>query len=287
VLLVRFLPVPGWDPHQRLEGTVSKPKFQTKVHIVIPDTQVSPGVPTMHMGWIGQYIKDEYDGADLTVVHLGDHWTMDSLSTYDRKGGQRMEGRRYLRDVDAGNKAFSDLHLHFKPVKCRRVFLMGNHEYRINRAAESDAQLEGVVDLSHLCVGDWGWEVHNFLEPVKIDGVTYAHYFANPMTGRPYGGASMDTRLKTVGYSFTGGHEQGLKIGIRSLTNGERHRALVAGSCYIHDEQYLGPQGNNCWRGILVCHGVERGNYDLMEVSLDYLARRYEGKRLSAVKWRK
>lgn len=263
------------------------PKFQTKVHVVIPDTQVSPGVPTQHMGWIGQYIADEYDGADLTVIHLGDHWTMDSLSTYDRKGGQRMEGKRYLKDVAAGNAAF-DLYgeaIGFTPH--RSVFLMGNHEYRINRAAEADAQLEGVVDLSHLNVGEHFNEVHDFLEPVKIDGVTYAHYFANPMTGRPFGGQNMDTRLKTVGYSFTMGHQQGLHVGMRALTNGDRHRAIVAGSCYIHDEDYLGPQGNNCWRGILVCHNVRGGNYDLMEVSLDYLARRYEGKPLSAVKWRK
>jgi hypothetical protein len=264
---------------------VKAPKFQTKVHIVIPDTQVAPGVPTQHMDWIGQYIADEYDGADLTVIHLGDHWTMDSLSTYDRKGGQRMEGRRYIKDVEAGNEAFYRLDQPLAKVPGRYVFLMGNHEYRINRAAEADAQLAGVVDLSHL--NTFGWEVHDFLEPVTIDGVVYAHYFANPMTGRPYGGQSMDARLKTVGYSFTMGHQQGLHVGMRALTNGDRHRAIVAGSCYIHDEDYLGPQGNNCWRGILVCHGVEKGNYDLMEVSLDYLARRYEGKRLSAVKWRK
>jgi hypothetical protein len=32
---------------------------------------------------------------------------------------------------------------------------------------------------------------------------------------------------------------------------------------------------------------VRGGEYDMMQVSLDYLARRYEGKPLSAVKWRK
>jgi hypothetical protein len=55
---------------------------------------------------------------------------------------------------------------------------------------------------------------------------------------------------------------------------------MVAGSCYLHDEEYLGPQGNFVWRGILVCHQVEDGDYDVMEVSLDYLSRRYEGRRL-------
>lgn len=257
---------------------------QGSIHIIIPDTQQKKGVPNVHMEWIGRFIADEYDGADLTVIHLGDHWDMPSLSSYD-KGKKAMEGRRYLQDIEAGNEAFALLHNGFDNVPCRRVFLMGNHEYRIVRAAESDAHLDGIVTLADLDLQYW--EVHDFLEPVNIDGVTYAHYFANPMTGRPYGGQSMDTRLKSVGYSFTMGHQQGLKVGMRDLTNGRRQRGLVAGSCYLHDEDYLGPQGNNVWRGILVKHQVAGGNYDLMEVSLDYLARRYAGKPLSAVKWRK
>jgi hypothetical protein len=263
--------------------TSTKP--DTNVHVVIPDTQVAPGVSTLHLKWAGQFIKDEYGQCQhLTVVHLGDHHTMDSLSSYDKKGGQRMEGRRYLKDIDAGNDAMGVFNEACQGVDARWVFLMGNHEYRIVRTAEADAQLAGVVDLAHL--NHDGWEVHDFLEVVTIDGVAYSHYFTNPSTGRPLGGQSMDTRLKSVGFSFTMGHQQGLKVGIRDLTNGQRQRALVAGSFYIHDEDYLGPQGNANWRGILVCHQVERGNYDLMEVSLDYMCRRYEGKRLSALKWR-
>jgi len=51
-------------------------------------------------------------------------------------------------------------------------------------------------------------------------------------------------------------------------------------NCYLHDEGYKGPQGNDHWRGIVVKHQVEDGQYDHMLVSLDYLCRRYEGKRL-------
>jgi hypothetical protein len=54
----------------------------------------------------------------------------------------------------------------------------------------------------------------------------------------------------------------------------------VIGSSYLHDEDYLGPQGNDDWRGIVVCHQVEGGAYDPMFVSLDFLCRRYTGRRL-------
>jgi hypothetical protein len=59
-------------------------------HLIIPDTQVRPGVPTDHLKWIGQYaVEKRFD----VLMHLGDHWDMSSLSSYDRGKGQ-MEGRR-------------------------------------------------------------------------------------------------------------------------------------------------------------------------------------------------
>jgi hypothetical protein len=51
--------------------------------------------------------------------------------------------------------------------------------------------------------------------------------------------------------------------------------AVMAGACYLHDEDYKGPYGNHHWRGIIVKHEVCDGEYDIMKVSLDYLLRRY------------
>jgi hypothetical protein len=161
----------------------------------------------------------------------------------------------------------------------RKVFLLGNHENRIDRAAEADAQLTGLLSLDLLNVTDWGWEQHPFLERVDIDGVIYSHYFYNPMSGRPYGGRA-HTRLQTVGHTFTMGHQQTLDYALR-FVNGRSQHALIAGACYLHTEDYLGPQGNSHWRGIVVCHDVEDGSYDPMFVSLQYLCRRYEGRPLS------
>lgn len=256
-------------------------------HIVIPDTQVGPGVSTVHLEWIGQYLVDEFADEDVTLVHLGDHWDMPSLSSYDR-GKARMEGKRIVRDIVAGNQGFDLLN---GPIAAhnvgkrnkwnpRRVLLLGNHEDRITRAAQETPQLDGLLTLDLLNAAAWGWEVHDFREVVEIDGVAYSHYFYNPLSGRPYAGQNIDTRLKTIGRSFTMGHQQIQMYGVRTLPTGERHHGLVAGACYLHDEEYRGPQGNAEWRGIVVCNQVEHGSYDPMFVSLDYLARRYEGMRL-------
>lgn len=266
----------------------------TPTHFIIPDTQVKPGVPLDHLEWIGRYLVEKsYGRPEISWLHLGDHWDFPSLSRWEKKGGVELEGKRYAHDVEAGNYGFdllnSPLFLENESKRRkwepkRRKFFRGNHEHRAERAAADDAVLEGTISPDDLNVTAWDWESHDFLEPVELEGVTYSHYFANPMSGRPYGGQSIDTRLKTIGYSFTMGHQQGLHVGMRDLTNGRRLRGMVAGSCYLHDEKYAGPQGNHVWRGILVAYKVENGSYDLKEVSLDSLCRRYEGVSLARFK---
>lgn len=247
-------------------------------HAVIPDTQVEPGRPTDHLLWISQYLKDRFHGKPLVVVHLGDHWNMGSLSSYDRGKGA-MEGRRYVADIESGNRAFEVLNSQIEDEPLwEKHFLFGNHEHRIARAVEDDIRMDGLITLDH-CVTPDDWRRHDFLAPVTIDGVTYAHYFYNPNTGRPYGGENVELRLKTIGHSFVMGHQQGLKMGMRYV-NGRQQVGIVAGSCYQHEEDYLGPQGNAHWRGMVMLNNVEDGSFDPMPVSLDYLCRRYEGHRL-------
>jgi hypothetical protein len=252
-------------------------------HLVIPDTQVKPGVPTDHLRWLGHYILQRRPDV---IVHLGDHWDMPSLSAWD-KGKLQMEGRRYRADILAGNRGLALLDaptLQFnrrrrhvgRQYHPRKVLLLGNHENRIQRAVEENPHLEGAIGYGDLETRDW--EVHDYLQPVWIDGIAYCHVFTNPLTGRPHGGL-ISTRLKTLGHSFTMGHQQTLDSALRFVhgKNGPTmQRGLVAGAAYLHDEEYKSYQGNAHWRGVIVKHEVDDGSYDLMEVSLDFLCRKYE-----------
>lgn len=260
----------------------------TRTHLIIPDTQAKAGVPTDHLRWIGEYIVEKQPDV---IVHIGDHADMPSLSSYD-VGKAAFEGRRYTLDIDAANEAFDVLcaPMDRHNANCRqwkmkqylpeRHITLGNHEYRIVRAANDDPKLGGLISTDDLNFTAHGWKVHPFLEPVELDGVWYAHYWANPMSGRPYGGAAA-TRLKTIGHSFVMGHQQTLDYAVRFLANGDQQFGLIAGASYLHREDYLGPQGNAHWRGVIVLHQVEGGAADPMFVSLDYLCRKYEGVRLA------
>ena len=247
-------------------------------HFIIPDTQCKPGGSTRHLTGAGRYIVQKQPDR---IIHIGDHWDMPSFSSYD-KGKKRAEGQRYAKDIKAGNDGMDALMAPIieynkkqarngkKQYKPDLHFCIGNHEERIMRYVEEQPEMADFIGYHDFNLVQHGWKVHDFTVPVLLDGVSYAHYFYNPNTGRPYGGMCM-TRLKNIGYSFTMGHQQGKDQAERYLSNGECHRALVVGSFYPHNEHYKGPQGNEHWRGCIYKHEVKDGGYDIMELSLKYL----------------
>lgn len=250
-------------------------------HCYIPDVQIRPGDDVEFLRCIGRFlVKKQPD----VIICGGDFADMPSLSSYD-VGKKSFEGRRYTADIQATREAMQAL---LSPIvehniqqakkrkaqyKPRMVFTLGNHEQRINKAVENDAKLEGVLEIEDLAYAEAGWEVHPFLDVVVIDGVAYSHYFTSGLLGRPCSSASAQLARKHM--SCVAGHQQGLQIATGYKADGTQLTSIIAGSCYEHDEDYMGPQGNKHWRGILVLHAVENGSFDMMPVSLKYLKEKY------------
>lgn len=247
---------------------------------VIPDTQVKPGVDLTYLGKIGEYLVEKQPDV---IIHLGDHWDMPSLSSYD-VGKKSFEGRRYKNDIQAGNDGMRELLYPLKSYNKRAAanhkpryrpemhFLMGNHENRINRAVNDDAKLEGTIGVQDCNLDDW--IVHDFLDVAIIGGIAFSHYFVTGVAGRPASTASAQLNKKHM--SCIAGHQQGLQIATAHRADGQRLTSIIAGSCYEHDEDYLGAQGNKHWRGFMMLHEVNDGQFDLMPVSLDYLNKKYK-----------
>ena len=250
-------------------------------HFVLPDCQIRPGDDFSFLRKIGQYVAEKKPDV---IVCLGDFADMPSLSSYD-VGKKSFEGRRYTRDIDTTVDAMWEF---IRPIDVekerlrankkkrwnpRMVMTLGNHENRINRAVNDDPKLEGVLDVNHLEYSAFGWEVYPFLDVVVIDDIAYSHYFPTGVAGRPASTANAQLNKKHM--SCVAGHQQGLQIATAHRADGRRLTSIIAGSCYEHDEDYLGPQGNKHWRGCLMFHEVKDGQFDLMPVSLDYLNKKY------------
>lgn len=243
-----------------------------KKHFIIPDTQIKPGIDLKFLKRIGMYV-DEHASKDDEIIMLGDFADMESLSSYD-KGKKSFEGRRYRNDIDAAKRGQSFLLAGLGNCKARRTLLIGNHEERINKAVESQPELDGVIGIGDLSYLDYGWRVVDFLVPVSLDGVVYAHYFISGNMGRPT--SSAQRLISTKHQSCIAGHQQGRQVAYGTRADGRRLTAMIIGSCYEHNESYMGPQGNKHWRGIAVLNEVKDGEFDEMFVSLDYLKRRYK-----------
>ena len=250
-------------------------------HFIIPDCLVRPGDDFNYLRKIGQYIADKKPDV---IMCLGDFADMPSLSSYD-VGKKDFEGRRYTNDIDAAVEAMNALMLpisneqiRLQMNKKRRwnprlVMTLGNHENRINRAVNNDPKLEGLLRMEDLGYEGFGWEVYPFLDVVVIDDIAYSHYFPTGIAGRP--ATTANAQLSKKHMSCVAGHQQGLQIATAHRADGRRLTSIIAGSCYEHNEDYLGPQGNKHWRGCLMFHEVNDGQFDLMPVSLDFLNKRY------------
>lgn len=250
-------------------------------HLVIPDTQVKPNGTVEHLRWAGQYAVDKKPDV---IVHLGDHWDMPSLSVYD-VGKKSFEGRRYTADIEAGK---SGMEAFLEPILTeqqrlinnkkarwnpRMVFLLGNHEQRIQRAVESDPKLEGLIGYDDLGLEQYGWEVYDFLEPVVIDGIAYCHYFTSGVMGRPVSSARLMLAKKMM--SCVMGHVQDRDIAYARKADGSNVTGLFAGIYYMHAEDYLNHQTNGSWAGLWMFHEVNNGSFDELPVSINYLRRKY------------
>lgn len=251
-------------------------------HLVIPDVQSKPGHDFSYLTKIGIYATEKKPDV---IVCLGDFADLPSLSSYD-VGKKSFEGRRYKADVEATHRAMDAL---LSPLKAyneravknhkerytpRLVLTLGNHENRINRAVNDDPKLEGTIGIEDLKYEEYGWEVFPFLDVVVLDGIAYSHYFTTGLLGRPCTTASAQLTKKHM--SCIAGHQQGLQVATAHTADGRRLTSIIAGSCYEHNEDYMSSQGNNHWRGFLVLHDVKDGEFDLMNVSLNYLNKRYK-----------
>lgn len=250
---------------------------QTRRHFIVPDTQVKPKVPTAHVEWAGKYIADKRP--DVIVV-LGDWWDMPSLSVYDSAAKKIVNGYTVTKDYRAGCDAmerFMAPWCTLKNYRPRIIFTKGNHEHRIDRYLSDNPENDTLPDIDRY-LRNLGWEVHPFLHPVTVDRITYCHYFCKNSKGAVHnsknGQSSAFAQCKNEMRSTVAGHKQGLDSALYQAGD-RRVRGIIAGSFYQHHEEYKSPQGNDHWRGCLLLNDVRNGDYELCEVSLGYLRRKY------------
>lgn len=254
-------------------------------HFVIPDVQAKklpPGLTFDYLRKIGELIVQEKPDV---LVFIGDWDDLPAFSSYD-KGKKSFEGRSYVEDFQAGREAQAAL---FGPILREReritannlpawdlvaVITYGNHEHRMHRAIDLSRELTGLL---HDGLFDWkkyGVIEVPFLAVANIDGVHYSHYHTTGVMGRP--AASAKAMIKQKHVSCVMGHVQKSDIASEPLPDGRHIHGIFVSSCYEHDEDYLGPQGNNYFRGVWIFDDVLDGDFTIRQISLKQIHNRFK-----------
>lgn len=252
----------------------------TKTHLVIPDAHAHPDFNNNRFDWLGEFIKDIKPDV---VINLGDGADMSSLCSYD-KGKKGFYGRTYKRDIDSFLDSQERLWAPLRRTKKRlptSVYLIGNHEERINRVTELQPELSGTVSLDDLQLPQWYDRVVHYdgSTPgvISIDGIHYAHYFVSGVLGRAISGEHPAHSLITKRLvSSTCGHLHVADYTMRTNGDGKKIHGLFAGVYQDYRSDYAGAANDLWWPGVILKTNVSNGSYDINFISLDSLRKEYE-----------
>ena len=238
------------------------------------------------MEWAGRLAVDRMPD---TIIDLGDHFDMPSLSSYD-KGRKSFEGRRFRLDIEAGreglekfNKPSDEYNEQCKRNKKaqyrpRKIMLIGNHEQRLERCVNMHPELEGTLTYEDFGFEEYGWEVVPYLKPIEVDGILYSHYFVSGVKGESISGVNLASALLAKNMmSSTAGHAHVYDFAVKANPKGQKIIGLCAG-CYLDQDQhedYAHATEFMWWRGLTLKHNVKNGAYDLEMFEIDRVKELY------------
>ena len=246
--------------------------------LIIPDPHANPDYDNDRFKALGKFIMHE---KPEVIVCLGDMADLPSLSSYDR-GTKGFEGRRYRKDVEATHEAQVLLFWPMAKYNERQrkngkkqyrpdlYMCLGNHDDRINRAVNSQAELEGTIGIEDLHYEDFGpgmgWKVIPFKECLTIQGITFSHYFTTGVSGRPISSVHLGhTLISKLHCSAVQGHSHLYNHAEHTRPDGQKIFGVSAG-CYSHpdySESWCKDTEHQWWRGVVILDGLDgEGYYD-------------------------
>lgn len=264
-------------------GKRTRSTEDTRTHLIMPDSHAQPNIDNDRFEWLGNYLVENQPDV---FVDIGDSADMPSLCSYD-VGKLSAEGRRYVDDIEAYKDAqrklfapmikYNNTHSRWKKKKYspELVKTRGNHENRINRAAQENPAMYGFIRMEDLEEESFGWKCYDFLQTVVIDNIAYRHYFSSGVLGKPIGGVNHARSLVVKGYmSCVCGHSHMRDFYEDTDAAGRKLFGIVVGCFFGHDEGYT-TENDRFWRGIVSIKGVPNKTWSPTFIDYDVLRKDY------------
>ena len=104
----------------------------------------------------------------------GDNMDFNTISSYNYKKPKLTEGSRISKDYKLFEKEIMIPLNNALDVGCKKYFLKGNHEERVDRLVESQPKLEGLVEIEkNIDLHDW--VVYDYKSVLKIGHMHFTH----------------------------------------------------------------------------------------------------------------
>ena len=251
---------------------------------VVPDAHCHFELSNERFTWLGNMLVDIWPDV---IVNLGDLCDFPSLSSYD-KGMKTFEGKRYKHDIaithdalDKMDKPFNDFNNKRKNIRKgqrklpRKIITLGNHEFRLFRAVEKQAELEGIISIDDLKYKEHGYEVIPFKKPIEVEGITFCHYFPSGVKGESISGFNIASNLIAKNMvSSVCGHSHLYDLAVRAKPSGQKVMGLCAG--WYGEQPTYSDATEQMWSsGISILKDVHEGVYDLEFYSINRIKRLY------------
>ncbi|MGD2072859.1 MAG: hypothetical protein PVG65_05165, partial [Candidatus Thorarchaeota archaeon] len=154
-----------------------KDSFEIHKTVLLPDIHY-PHYDEKVLDSVGQFIV-EYQPDEL--VYMGDQISLDCISGWNRRKPLLKERKRLVRDYEDFNKDILLVHENITPKDTKRVFMIGNHEQRINWYTEEHPELDGIIDIDrNLKLTERGYKIIPFNEIYRIGKLSVIHgYYWN------------------------------------------------------------------------------------------------------------
>lgn len=242
------------------------------ISLVVGDAHVDPSQlrrdGLRRFWWLLRLLEDKQDIKRLIL--MGDFLSMGSLSEWDKDKRRKMEGQRYLKDVEAGNKALNIL----DGFDLERVYIMGNHEEWVERYVDKHPESEGLYDLARdLKLDERGYKVIPYKEDYKYKGMSFTHVPIQS-NGKPVS----DTRkaLGVYSNSVVFGHTHKLDLDcIHRKNSSSLQQGINCGCFFEHVDDYAKGSMTNYWRGVLLLDHYDYNRADIEQWSMGRLKRVY------------
>lgn len=254
--------------------------------LVVGDCHISEDDDLSRFDLLGELILDQ---APTHIVMMGDFVTLNCLSAWDMNKRAVMEGKRYKLEIDQAQAALQRM---LSPIDLynvtRReqkkaqynpemVYIMGNHEDRLDRYLEQDPTFAEWVDIKKdLKLEAWGFKkVVPYRAWCEINGIWFTHIPYNevrPITGAYHIHKAAMTTVNSIVY----GHTHKLELLNRHVQGMEHLQQILCAGCFFEKhEPYVDGRVTHYWKGVLLLNNYKPGRFDLDTWSLGRMRRTY------------